>query len=446
MSKIYGITHCYTDLNRGDAEIIIQTIKLIKRVDPNGKILLFSVFGANDKRFTYEHQYIEKYANGLLPALLPNPLPIFGLGDKSRIIAFAFFLFRALVLLLTQNKLVLSLLFSRRELSSITCFCEADVLISKGGSYITTQNSSARQLVSLMQMLYPFYLSQRYNRDYIIFSQSLGPISGSLQRLLVKSALRKVKRVFLRESICLKTYPYLKSIVSMKTVSFVPDTAFFHDESLSLKQDSASFLSAESLKVGMTLVDHPFKYLKNPKEVLCKRKSYKESICCLIQYLVNTYSATVTIYPQVTIKDPHLGICDTAFAKNIAENLGDLIDAGRLVVLDGEYSPSELRKMYGEMDIFIGTRLHSAIFAMSLGIPVVNISYHGTKSEGVLKAILPGYDLCVDINSLNPRSLINKCEYVIANRSIIRSRLLTQVPLAHQQLINAMSLIVNKKW
>ena len=44
-------------------------------------------------------------------------------------------------------------------------------------------------------------------------------------------------------------------------------------------------------------------------------------------------------------------------------------------------------KMYKNMNIFIGTRLHSVIFSLSLNVPSINIAYHGTKSQGILKAI-----------------------------------------------------------
>jgi hypothetical protein len=45
------------------------------------------------------------------------------------------------------------------------------------------------------------------------------------------------------------------------------------------------------------------------------------------------------------------------------------------VVLDDEYSTSELLSLVANMDLMIGVRLHALIFAGVMGVPMIGISY-----------------------------------------------------------------------
>ena len=73
----YSLTHCYTDHNKGDAAIIVSTVQLIKELDANAEINMFSTFGPNDDQFKKEHDFIKTFASGLYPGLFYQPRPLF---------------------------------------------------------------------------------------------------------------------------------------------------------------------------------------------------------------------------------------------------------------------------------------------------------------------------------------------------------------------------------
>ena len=156
-----SLTHIYTDKNKGDAAIIVSTIKLIKSVYKDAEINLFSTFGENDRQFKREHEFVKQYANNIYPGLFYQPIPSINGIELSRVFSLLWIFFKFTLLLITKNITLLSLFFSKKEIEGIKTFMSSEIIISKGGSYITTQNKSLRQTISLISMLYPFFLSKR---------------------------------------------------------------------------------------------------------------------------------------------------------------------------------------------------------------------------------------------------------------------------------------------
>ena len=60
-----------------------------------------------------------------------------------------------------------------------------------------------------------------------------------------------------------------------------------------------------------------------------------------------------------------------------ARRIASLIqnNSSSVVVIEETHKPSIHKSAYGEMDIFLGTRMHSNIFAMLEGVPTLAIAY-----------------------------------------------------------------------
>ena len=92
------------------------------------------------------------------------------------------------------------------------------------------------------------------------------------------------------------------------------------------------------------------------------------------------------------------------------------------------------------MDIFIGTRLHSAIFAITENVPVVNISYHGTKSKGVM-GTLNLEEWVIDETNFN--LLNNKIDQLIQNADKVKVALTEAVKRSQDLIDNAIKFIIS---
>jgi colanic acid/amylovoran biosynthesis protein len=84
----------------------------------------------------------------------------------------------------------------------------------------------------------------------------------------------------------------------------------------------------------------------------------------------------VSVFPQVDVggNDSDVGV-----SRRLVELLGDGL-AEYVDVLD-ECGPEDMMDLYGAMDLFLASRMHSAILALDTGIPVIALSYQ-PKSRG----------------------------------------------------------------
>ncbi len=436
-----SITHCYTDKNKGDSAIIISTVQLIREVAGTVTISAFSTYGEKDIRFKTEHDVIRNYVDNMFPGLFPDPVPCLGLkSDKARIPSFIWILIKSSVSLLTRNKLINKLFLSKHEYTAFYEFLSSDIIVSKGGSYLTSQNGGLRQTFSLARMLYPFLLARRYKKKIAIYSQSLGPVEGRFNKWIFKKSLSGVSFTYLREKNCYENYPSVRSVLKEGRYQFIPDTAFFLDGSS--KNDKIKF-NLDKLNVGITLVDHAFKGLCNKEEVLVKRKNYKSSMIASIKYLVDHLGAEVHLFPQVTVDNSCEGYNDVKISREIVGTFKNTAYQSSVFFHEGDWNPFDLKYFYSCMDLFIGTRLHSVIFAMSSYIPSLNISYHGTKSSGILKSIYGDSTFALSIDDITPESLIEKIEFIYTHKDRLAGKLRQTVPVMRTELTNAMRHLVN---
>lgn len=140
----------------------------------------------------------------------------------------------------------------------------------------------------------------------------------------------------------------------------------------------------------------------------------------MIRFLKTKYNATFYIFPQV-INRSQFGDEDLKLAKKIyAELDSDLKDCVQLI--EGNFESIDLAKTYGQMDFFIATRLHSSIFSVNQNVPIVNISYHGTKSEGTFE-LLNYSENVIRITEITPDLLISKSVEVIKSLELIAKKL-----------------------
>lgn len=437
----YSLTHCYTDKNKGDAAIIISTVQLIKNIDKNAKINMFSTYGINDKRFNQDHLIIKKYADNIYPGCFHDPEPILGFGDKSRILSFILIFAKSLLLLVSENTSFLRLFLKKEEIESVKTYLNSDIIISKGGSYLTTQNKSLRQTLSLIRMLYPFIIAKRYKKKIYIFSQSLGPVQGSFNNFLFNFTLKKLDGIYLRESLCINKYKSVSTLCNKVKCKIIPDTAFFlqsNDDHLAINIDKKKY------NIGYTLVDHAFKYIMNDDERIEKIKTYKISIIDSMKYLIdNNKNTIIHIFPQVLVDNSFLGHNDMHLSQEVKDYFNNTKYEKNINFYNKNLSPIELRNLYKNMEIFIGTRLHSVIFALSSYVPSINISYHGTKSQGIFNSIKGFSKFVLDINTITSNKLIDTIDELVKNREKLARELEQEVNKIKMQLIEAMKEIIS---
>ena len=168
--------------------------------------------------------------------------------------------------------------------------------------------------------------------------------------------------------------------------------------------------------------------------------NYKDLIDGIIRFLIEEKGATVLLIPHVFREPGSDGpsegdefVCNGIFDE-LSPKYGKLIH-----FVEGKYTTSEMKFVIGSCDLFIGSRMHSCIAALSLNIPAVALSY-SDKFRGVMETIEMG-ELVTDPRTMELPEILRIINTAIMRRDFLSSQLRTTIPLVKEQIYSALELI-----
>jgi len=165
---------------------------------------------------------------------------------------------------------------------------------------------------------------------------------------------------------------------------------------------------------------------QNPRFGL--QAKYETSCAEAVRFFVERYEGRAILFPQVW--GPSASQDDRVPARRIAGQLGDLDHS--VLVVEEPLPPDLLKSVYGLMDLFIGTRMHSNIFALSQGVPVIAIGYQH-KTRGIMQMV--GLDRwIIDIQHIHGQTLVDMLTELWKERNEIRAHLSRTVPTLAEQV------------
>ncbi len=381
------------DTNKGDLAILAGTIQLSRIRWPAGIIKVINLdygreyVGRADKFRHLKRLSVEHYGS-FFPKVYTG---------KNRVVdllnALKNFFASAAVLLAAGlfGKYARCLIFgSRRE--NFSAISEADLVLLKGGSYIFAFGGFS-QLVFLYRVLFSLMVAITLRKRVVVLGQSIGPLKGRPAKFLARAGLERCEKIILREDI---SYNYLvdKLRVSPDRLEIWPDLAFW-------SPDGPKKLSASSSrrpeKIGFTFRDWQF-----PEEQSARRRdelleNYLKVMVGLIEDLARDSREIYVILHTLS---------DRAVSERIISRLNC-----RVKYFSRDYSVEELKSIYSEVDLLIGTRTHSCIFALSVGTPVIAIAYQKHKGYGIMD--MAGQGAYVeDIYGLREERMMEKIQKV----------------------------------
>jgi len=303
----------------------------------------------------------------------------------------------------------------------LAAYVQADMVVSKPGGFIY---SSGRG-ISLIIALYHMILAQLADKPVYMFPQSIGPLKHHWEYKLLRQILKRVRIVMVREPISLQLLQ--SDDFNGMQAQLLPDMAFgfkqapITDAQQWLQQHGLDSESYTPL-LGMTTVNWQ---AQNPDFQFQER--YEQACVAAARTFITQWQGKVLLFPQVW--GPLESQDDRVAARRIAAHLNDL-DSSVLFV--EKPMPSELLKsVYGLMTIFIGTRMHSNIFALSLCVPVIAIGYQ-YKTRGIMQ--MAGLeDWVIDIQDVTPELLTEKLTALMIDRDQLQQHLEQVIPMIVEQ-------------
>lgn len=312
------------------------------------------------------------------------------------------------------------LLLGRERRRLLEAYFHADLIVSCPGNFFLSGSGLGLPLfLAVFSLAYGWLL----DKPLYMMQQSVGPLRRRIDQIMVGWLLQRIRIVFLRDERSMET---LKAIGFAHPRCFIiPDAAFLYQGNGDVRRFLRALVEIESLRrpfVGVTVIDFGMQ-----NRLFRRQQVYENALVDALTRFVEKYGGTVFLFPQVC--GPSEAEDDRIPSRRIADAL---IEKGILTVLiDVPWQAGELQAAYGQMDLFIGTRLHSNIFAMTAGTPVIAIAYF-YKTYGIMQ-MLELSDWVLDIHTVDSERLVNLLENLWMRRNAIRHHLACKLPIIREQ-------------
>ena len=241
----------------------------------------------------------------------------------------------------------------------IAAIFKTDMLISGGGSLLQDVTSRNSILYYLMIIL----LGLLFRKRVFIYSQGIGPIHGKMNRRLTAFLLKRVDGIAVRDE---KSARLLTEIgVPPEKVCVTADPVLgLHPADPALGKQILEQLGLQK-STGRPLVGWAIK---------AGDEAFLEQVAQSVRYLKEIYQAESIFIPFHYEQDAKV-------IETLSEQLGE--DA---YYVKDKHLIDEMLSLIGNLDLLIGVRLHSLIYAAVAGVPMLGISYD-PKIDAFLESI-----------------------------------------------------------
>lgn len=410
------IIDAYTWYNKGDAGILIGTINQINEYFKikGQKDLKIDIFSFTPDVDRTHYTKIPNVNNIYSNIINPYPFKKTKIGKIKAITKLAFSS-------ITQNiNFSISKNYAISRYKQLSILKDSDLIIVCGGGFL-----GGKKFNSLIH-LHQINLAAQLGKPIYLWGTSVEPPKNKIVKYVTEKVLKKLTHVFPREDITLN---YMGKFLDEKKYTFTPDLAFMVPHEINNKvEDIYNNLPKDRNIIGLTVRDWHFPNSIDKVEAL---KNYKRSIISLIENSSEKLNSVFVFIPQVIFT----GDDDRIIAKEIKGSLSPS-KQDKLLILEDDLSPQEIKGLISKFKMFVGTRMHSNIFATGAFIPTVAIAYE-SKTNGIMNMLKIG-KYTVNIEDITPQNINNLVEDCFENRDKIHMHLKKEIPMV-QDLINKQS-------
>lgn len=369
MNKKFIVLPDCSDLNRGDQALVWETIRLAKDAGFIGKYYIQS-----------EPHLSKQSINagiGCFSPILKHP----SRNNKTNNVEYGkaikikwgfislFDLFYSLIILLIVPCRSLWFILGRNTKKTLSLYSESSAAFVKGGGFLQSYGGITT-FYFIYYHLYPIYLANRLNVPVFIMPNSYGPLDGFSAKWQVKKALSKCKHIACRESI---SYNYMTATFPDLKFKLTDDLGFY------LQPDNKTSFPFEKNGKYVAITARPYRFPEHNEGCGELYKKYVGSIAVLAEHIYD--KGYMPVFVQHT-----LAINDHEDDKKCIDDVCMLLPDNHYKIIENrEYTCQELKQVYSNFDMIIGTRFHSVIFSLASYVPALAIAYGGNKSRGIMR-------------------------------------------------------------
>jgi colanic acid/amylovoran biosynthesis protein len=410
------IVNVHSAQNAGDFALLIQTIHYLKIAF--GKEIIINVL-ANWPN----EQLIKEVSDNVIG----SPWWVIKVWDKNKkpryqILSLIFGTFYAILFRFVPRTLIKKIIPRKWENVFIN-YKKSDLVVAVSGNQLF---SSGKYAWPLPVVGFPIWLAFLFNKNTIVFPQSIGPLDTRVERKIVKHLYSNyVKKLYIRD---MESYRLVKILkIKKSNPSFMHDVAFTLPPNKTPRvltiMDSKGFVAGNN-NIGVTIISKMPSYLS--QNIM---SNYYKSMSDAIVHLSTKLNFHIFLFCQVYGPTPDEN--DFIGIERVIDTIGDQMN-NKIHYINRELQPSELKACYGMMDLFVASRLHSGIFSLAMFVPTLFIGYLH-KTVGVLEAIHLN-DYHIDLKNVDKENLLEKVIDMWSNRFILSKTLHNEIAIIEKQL------------
>jgi polysaccharide pyruvyl transferase CsaB len=268
----------------------------------------------------------------------------------------------------------------------------------------------------LLILTFYFVWAKLFRKRIMIYAISAQDFKKRLSKFLIKTLLNRVDLITVRDP---ETRKILEEIGVSKKIYLTADPAIL------LKPASSKIVKEILTKEGILKMNKPLigicpryishtehKRVYHPELTKENVMDFKKIIAKIIEHL-SEFAEVVFIPLHTEYPDDDLRI--------IEEIMGITKNPIKIKLIKNQYKPHEVMGIIGAMDLLIGVRLHSLVFAAATYVPSVAISY-GPKVKGFMEMIGQEKYTCI-LESLEFNDLQARVDDVWFNKAFIKEDL-----------------------
>jgi polysaccharide pyruvyl transferase WcaK-like protein len=280
--------------------------------------------------------------------------------------------------------------------------------------------------------LLPDVIALLLGKRLVFLPQTYGPFASAPARAAARAVLRRAGRCYARDRESLAAIQRLLGQGGAPAASFCPDVAF------ALEPVKGGFVTIQPPLLPRAAAAPPLVGLNisgllaiggysrdNMFELAC---DYNALIEGLIEALMRRSDAHLLIVSHVLddSAESDLPAALKTWRRSFAKH------ERRLHLVTGRYGPAHIKQVIGLCDLFIGSRMHACIAALSQGIPALGIAY-SLKFRGVFESA-GVEDLVLDARRLGEAEIIDRCLGALRERERLAGQLARRLPELRRHL------------
>ncbi len=270
---------------------------------------------------------------------------------------------------------------------------KAELLISGGGTLIQDSTSTK----SLIYYLTVINLAIKNKLKVMLYSNGIGPLNNKRNVLRAKKVLDKTDVITLRDPGALRVLQDMG--VTKPEILVSADPVFgmdFADREKGKELLKSFNLPAERV-LGVSV-----------RKTRDTSPAFERVVAKMCDYAAREYGFNIVFIPMQAAKDE-------AISRSIMSRMTEPAS-----IIDKRLNVSEIISVVSALDICIGMRLHSLIYAASGNVPLIGIAYD-PKIKSFMRYI--GHDMCLEVKTLDEKSASDTVDACVKDYDRIKQQI-----------------------